>query len=80
MEKGLNVKQTEERVNKLLSADESKKPRAIRKAFSKDMRIAVNTIRQSMSMVKDNGINLDSEETEFDDFYQITIRIPKKKK
>ncbi len=80
IDKGLNVKQTEERVNKLLSADEDKKPRAIRKAFSKDMRIAVNTIRQSMSMVKDNGINLDSEETEFDDFYQITIRIPKKRK
>jgi ParB family chromosome partitioning protein len=78
--KGLNVKQTEERVSKLLSADEDKKPRAIRKAFSKDMRIAVNTIRQSMSMVKDNGINLDSEEAEYDDFYQITIRIPKKKK
>ena len=80
IEKGLNVKQTEERVSKLLSNDEGKKPRAIRKAFSKDMRIAVNTIRQSMSMVKDNGINLDSEEAEFDDFYQITIRIPKKKK
>lgn len=80
IEKGLNVKQTEERVSKLLSADEDKKPRAIRKAFSKDMRIAVNTIRQSMSMVKDNGINLDSEEAEYDDFYQITIRIPKKNK
>ena len=80
IEKGLNVKQTEERVNKLLSTDVDTKPRAIRKAFSKDMRIAVNTIRQSMSMVKDNGINLDSEEMEYDDFYQITIRIPKKKK
>ena len=80
IEKGLNVKQTEERVNKLLSTNADTKPRAIRKAFSKDMRIAVNTIRQSMSMVKDNGINLDSEETEYDDFYQITIRIPKKKK
>jgi len=79
IEKGLNVKQTEERVNKLLSKDSEKKPRSIRKAFSKDMRIAVNTIRQSMTMVKDNGINLDSEEAEFDDFYQITIRIPKKK-
>lgn len=79
IDKGLNVKQTEERVNKLLSDEAPQKPKAIRKAFSKDMRIAVNTIRQSMSMVKDNGINLDSEETEFDDFYQITIRIPKKK-
>ena len=43
------------------------------------MRIAVNTIRQSLSMVSDSGINLDSEEEEFEEFYQFTIRIPKKK-
>jgi ParB family chromosome partitioning protein len=30
-------------------------------------------------MVSDSGINLNSEEEEFDEFYQFTIRIPKKK-
>ena len=49
IEKNLNVKQTEERVAKLLSKDQ-KKPKSRRKAFSKDMRIAVNTIRQSLTM------------------------------
>ncbi|WP_251554409.1 nucleoid occlusion protein [Neobacillus muris] len=78
IEKNLNVKQTEERVVKLLE-EKNAKPKPKRKAFSKDMRIAVNTIRQSLSMVSDSGINLDSEEQEFDDFYQFTIRIPKKK-
>ncbi|WP_462410043.1 nucleoid occlusion protein [Neobacillus sp. Marseille-QA0830] len=78
IEKNLNVKQTEERVVKLLE-QKSDKPKPKRKAFSKDMRIAVNTIRQSLTMVSDSGINLDSEEQEFDDFYQFTIRIPKKK-
>lgn len=78
IEKSLNVKQTEERVEKLLNQNEEK-PKPKRKAFSKDMRIAVNTIRQSLSMVSDSGINLDSEEEEFEDFYQFTIRIPKKK-
>lgn len=78
VEKQLNVKQTEDRVVKLLEKDQPKaKPR--RKAFSKDMRIAVNTIRQSLSMVSDSGINLDSQEEEFDEFYQITIKIPKRK-
>ena len=57
----------------------SEKPKPKRKAFSKDMRIAVNTIRQSLSMVSDSGINLDSEEEEFEDYYQFTIKIPKKK-
>jgi ParB family chromosome partitioning protein len=78
IERNLNVKQTEERVVKLLEL-KSEKPKPKRKAFSKDMRIAVNTIRQSLSMVSDSGINLASEEEEFDEFYQFTIRIPKKK-
>ncbi|GLB59222.1 nucleoid occlusion protein [Cytobacillus sp. NCCP-133] len=78
VEKNLNVKQTEDRVVKILE-QKNPKPKPKRKAFSKDMRIAVNTIRQSLSMVSDSGINLDSEEEEFDEFYQITIKIPKKK-
>ena len=78
IEKHLNVKQTEERVSKMLSSTEQKlKPK--RKAFSKDMRIAVNTIRQSLNMVTDNGINLDAKEEEFEEYYQFTIKIPKKK-
>lgn len=78
IEKNLNVKQTEDRVVKLLEQPKDKlKPR--RKAFSKDMRIAVNTIRQSLTMVSDSGINLDAEEEEFDEYYQFTIKIPKKK-
>ncbi|MGG0717567.1 nucleoid occlusion protein [Robertmurraya massiliosenegalensis] len=78
IEKNLNVKQTEERVVRLLEQPKDKaKPQ--RKAFSKDMRIAVNTIRQSLSMVSDSGINLDSEEEEFEEYYQFTIKIPKKK-
>ncbi|MCM3588135.1 nucleoid occlusion protein [Mesobacillus maritimus] len=78
IEKSLNVKQTEARVERILNQS-NEKPKPRRKAFSKDMRIAVNTIRQSLSMVSDSGINLKSEEEEFDDFYQITIQIPKKK-
>ncbi|MEH7301597.1 nucleoid occlusion protein [Neobacillus drentensis] len=78
IEKNFNVKQTEERVVRMLE-QKNEKPKPKRKAFSKDMRIAVNTIRQSLSMVTDSGINLDAEEEEFDEFYQFTIRIPKKK-
>ena len=78
IEKGLNVKQTEERVVKVISNKEQK-PKPRRKAFSKDMRIAINTIRQSLNMVADNGINLDAKEEEFEEYYQFTIKIPKKK-
>ncbi|RAK20568.1 ParB family chromosome partitioning protein [Anoxybacillus vitaminiphilus] len=77
MEKQLNVKQTEDRVLKMLE-NAAPKPKPKRKAFSKDMRIAVNTIRQSLTMVADSGLAIDSEEEDFEDYYQITIRIPKK--
>lgn len=78
IERGLNVKQTEDKVTKLLS-DTPKKPKPRLKGFSKDMRIAMNTIRKSIDMVSDTGIDLDTEEEEHEDFYQITIKIPKKK-
>ena len=57
----------------------NQKPKPKRKAFSRDIRIAVNTIRQSLNMVTDNGINLDAKEEEFEEYYQFTIKIPKKK-
>ena len=46
IEKNLNVKQTEERVHHYLHAKKRVKPKRI--SFSRDIRIAVNTIRQSL--------------------------------
>lgn len=77
IERGLNVKQTEERVVQKLNKPEKKK-RPQKKSFSKDMRIAMNTIRQSVDMVIKSGLKIDTDEEEHDDFYQFTIRIPKK--
>lgn len=81
IEHALNVKQTEERVKALMEASqapEEKKKKPTRKAYSKDMRIAMNTIRQSVDMVLQSGLNIDTDEEENDEFYQFTIRIPKK--
>ncbi len=78
LEKNLNVKQTEERVTKLLSSTD-KKPKPRRVSLSKDVRIAVNTIRHSLIMVEKSGITTETTEEELEDYYQITIRIPKKK-
>ena len=50
-----------------------------RKAVSKDIRIALNTIKQSLSMVTKSGINIKTEEEDTEEFYQITVKIPKKK-
>ncbi|WP_243525377.1 nucleoid occlusion protein [Bacillus pseudomycoides] len=78
VEKQLNVKQAEERIAKLLEEVKPKR-KAKQKAVSRDMRIAMNTIRQSLQMVANSGLSVNSEEEEFDEYYQITIKIPKKK-
>ncbi|MEH7382002.1 nucleoid occlusion protein [Bacillus sp. JJ1533] len=80
IEKELNVKQTEDRVVKILELEkEQKRPKPKFKAVSRDMRIAMNTIRQSLTMVEESGVNLNTEEEEFDEYFQFTIRIPKNK-
>ncbi|WP_332634384.1 nucleoid occlusion protein [Halalkalibacter flavus] len=78
LEKQLNVKQTEERVKVLLEGQPNQKKKPTRKSYSKDMRIAMNTIRQSVDMVVKSGLHVDTDEEEHDEFYQFTIRIPKK--
>ncbi|MBD8071242.1 nucleoid occlusion protein [Bacillus sp. PS06] len=77
IERQLNVKQTEDRVVRLLEQDKQK-PKPQRRAFSRDTRIAMNTIRQSLTMVADSGVTIDSEEEEFEEYFQFTIKIPKK--
>lgn len=78
LEKQLNVKQTEDRVKKMIESETAeKKPQARRKSYSKDMRLAINTVRQSVDMVVQSGLSIDTEEEEHEEFYQFTIRIPK---
>lgn len=82
IEKGLNVKETEERVKVKLEGENKpakKKKSPTLKLFSKDMRIAMNTIRQSVDMVTKTGLKVDTKEEDHDDYYQFTIRIPKQK-
>lgn len=74
-----NVRQLEEHIQQLLKPKEDKREKPKRKAISKDIRIAVNTIKQSLSMVSKSGISIKTEEEDMDDYYQITVKIPKKK-
>lgn len=83
IERELNVKQTENRVKMLLEAMETpknekeKKPRW--KAFSRDTRIAINTVRQSIDMVMQTGLPVETNEEDNEEYFQFTIRIPKKR-
>ncbi|WP_134683586.1 nucleoid occlusion protein [Brevibacillus migulae] len=84
IEREWNVKQTETRVKQLLEATEKqpedKESRPKWKAFSRDARIAINTVRQSIDMVIQTGLPVETNEEDTEEFYQFTIRIPKSKK
>ncbi|MBB6731711.1 nucleoid occlusion protein [Cohnella zeiphila] len=71
-----NVKQTETRIAFLLEA--SQKPKSRRVSFTKDVRLALNTIRQSVDMVTGSGIPIKSSERDCEDHIEIVIQIPKR--
>ena len=78
----LNVKQLEERVYKALHPEEdkaSKNKKKKRISVSRDVRIALNTIKQSLDLVAKSGIEVETEEEDSEDFYKITVKIPKNK-
>jgi len=81
LEKHLNVKQLEKRIQEVLNPEEKKetKQKLRKKSVSRDVRIAVNTIKQSLSLVAKSGIDVKTEEEDSEDFYTITVRIPKNK-
>jgi ParB family transcriptional regulator, chromosome partitioning protein len=75
--KELNVKQTEARIALLKEAAKTKS-KSKRISFSKDVRLALNTIRQSVDMVTSSGLPINTVEQDHEDHYEIVIRIPKR--
>jgi ParB family chromosome partitioning protein len=74
--KELNVKQTEARIAFLKQAAKVKKSKRV--SYSKDVRLALNTIRQSVDMVASSGLKINTTENDFEDHYEIVIKIPKR--
>jgi ParB family chromosome partitioning protein len=78
LERSWNVKQTEEKVKSVLERlQEGTKKKPRKKGLSKDVRLAVNTIRQSLDMIEQSGLTVDFEENDASDFYEFVIRVPK---
>lgn len=71
VKKGLTVSQTEKLVK------EEKKEKKKKKGFTRDIKIAVNTIRQAFEMIKKFNIKANLSENEDDDGYTMTIHFPK---
>ena len=80
-EKGLNVKKTEELVERAIekysrgpreNTGERKFTRAI-----KDIRIFVNTIRQAIDLMKKSGVNAKAAQIDRGEYVEFIVRIPK---
>src|SRR5699024_11078836 len=71
----LNVKELEELVEKTTKKAKPKKKPKKAQIISKDIRIATNTIKESLKMIENTGISVESEEEELEDYYQATSRM-----
>lgn len=71
IDKDLTVEETEKRIK------QTKKKKVLRKGVSSSVRIAINTINQSVKMIKEAGIGVDTSTSETEDEYIITVKIKK---
>lgn len=77
LKKKLNVKDTEKLIEKKLNLKEKIKSKSnIITKIPKDIRMAMNTFNQAISLIERTGLNVDSQIEQTEDHYQITIRIP----
>ena len=82
-EKGLNVKKTEELVERAIekySRQEKEKEKVPERKFTraiKDIRIFVNTIRQAIDLMKKSGVNAKAAQLDRGEYVEFIIRIPK---
>jgi ParB family chromosome partitioning protein len=81
LERGWNVKQMEERVKSVLAKlqeGEAPRKKARKRGLSRDVRLAVNTIRQSLEMIEKSGLTVECQENDSGEYYEFVIRVPKK--
>lgn len=74
MDKGLNVKQTEEKIQTKI---EPKKPKPKSKSISQNLKIAINTLEQAIKMVEQAGVELTTTFDETEDAVIYTIKMKK---
>ena len=77
LNKSLTVRQTEEYIAKTAARKKENK-RSRTKGFTRNTKLAVNSVKQCVEMIEKLGIEVKTEQQETDDELQMIIRIPKK--
>ncbi|WP_243112562.1 MULTISPECIES: ParB/RepB/Spo0J family partition protein [Acutalibacteraceae] len=75
IEKGYNVRQTEEYIEKLLCGDKNSNQK--KTPVIKDVRIFLNTISHAIATMKQSGISAQTLQSETEDYIECVVRIPK---
>lgn len=81
IEKGMNVRQTEELVDRLIESIEKENQKEKKKSLKiaiKDVRIFVNSVKKLVKNIKDTGINAGYKEIDRGDFIEVVVQIPKR--
>lgn len=81
IDKGMNVRQTEDLVDRLIEEIENEKEREKKKSFKiaiKDVRIFVNSVKKLVKSIKDTGIKAGYKEIDKGDFIEVVVQIPKR--
>lgn len=73
IDKGWNVAQTE----KMIKEKQTNKPKTVVKGMTRNLKIALNTIRQAVQMVERSGCQVQVKETETEDEVIVELRFPK---
>lgn len=76
LKNGLSVKQTEELIKRL--EHQKKKPRINLSVYTKPERIAVNTIKEAVNMIKKTGLAVELDQIDQDDEITLEIKIKRK--
>lgn len=79
VEKGLSVKETEERAAKLANPKPAVKKKAVVR-YGRDMQLQINTIKQAVKLAKESGVKVKVTEAKSPDEYQITIVMKNQRK
>lgn len=77
IERGLNVQQTDELIEKILVTVKKEKSNCKRTFIVKDVRIFINTINHAIDAMRQAGINARTEKRETEEYIECIVKIPK---
>jgi len=77
-----NVRETDQLVEKMMENIDDKRRERTKKIVRifKDMRIYLNAIKSAVSAIEEAGLKVRMEEKEYDEYIEVLIQIPKKKR